>query len=168
MKMKNEKGITMVSLIITVIVLTMLGFTITMNASGMIKNTNINELEGDIELLEEKVEAFYRKYGEIPALIEYKNISHLISVLNNIEKGYESEFYVIDLQAMKGITLNYGKDYETVRKMTETSKDLASINNFKDLYIINNITHNIFYVQGININGKTRFTNYLQPKDIPN
>lgn len=168
MKKKNEKGITMISLVITVIVLTMLGFTITMNASGMINITNINDLEGDIELLKQKVETFYKEYGEIPISLEYTNISHLSNILNNKEKELGSKFYVIDLQAMKGITLNLGKDYETVRKMTGTKEDLANVNNLKDLYIINNITHNIFYVEGINIDGENRYTNYSVPQNIPN
>ena len=64
--------------------------------------------------------------------------------MNNKEKTSESKFYVIDLQAMKGISLNYGRDYENV-KNTNTQK----ANEYTDIYVINNITHNIFYIKGI-------------------
>lgn len=168
MKKRNEKGITMMTLTITIIILLILTFTIITNMVGMIDITNINDLEADIELLKQKVEAFYKEYGEIPAKIEYTNIAHLNNILNNKEKEPGSKFYVIDLQTMKGITLNYGRNYEIVRNMTGTPQDLAAVNNLKDIYIINNITHNIFYVQGIEVDGKNRYTNYEIPENIPN
>ena len=51
--------------------------------------------------------------------------------MNNKEKTSESKFYVIDLQAMKGISLNYGRDYENV-KNTNTQK----ANEYTDIYVI--------------------------------
>ena len=70
------------------------------------------------------------------------------------------EFYIIDLEAMQGITLNYGKDYEKVKA------DKENANKYTDLYIINTNSHNIFYVQGIGIkqNEETQiyYTDYTQ------
>ena len=83
--------------------------------------------------------------------------------MNNKEKTSESKFYVIDLQAMKGISLNYGRDYENV-KNTNTQK----ANEYTDIYVINNITHNIFYIKGISTEeNEIYYTNYKEPKDIP-
>ena len=68
-----------------------------------------------LSLLREKVSSYYNEYGKIPAKIKYTNdtnigrLSNILSEQDDIEK-----FYVIDLEAMKGITLNYGKDYEEV------------------------------------------------------
>ena len=77
-------------------------------------------------------------------------------------------FYLQNLQriiypAWKGISLNYGRDYENV-KNTNTQK----ANEYTDIYVINNITHNIFYIKGISTEeNEIYYTNYKEPKDIP-
>ena len=91
--------------------------------------SKLSQLKSDISTLEEKVSNFYNKYGEIPADIEYTNTSSLEPIMNNKEKTSESKFYVIDLQAMKGISLNYGRDYENV-KNTNTQKSQSLCPNF--------------------------------------
>ena len=63
------------------------------------------------------------------AKIKYTNTSNISNVLSL--KNDIGDFLVIDLEAMQGITLNYGKDYETI-KNDETNAD-----NYEDVYIIN-------------------------------
>ena len=64
---------------------------------------------------------------------------------------------------MEGITLNYGKDYETLKS------DSTNANNYTDLYIINENSHNIFFVRGIEIKEKdtvkTYYTDYTEPDE---
>ena len=64
---------------------------------------------------------------------------------------------------MQGITLNNGRDYEDVKN------DKDNANNYTDLYIINENSHNIFYVQGITIKEnntiKTYYTDYIEPDE---
>ena len=106
--------------------------TLIYNAKGSIHIQNITKLYNDIELLREKVSEYYNEYGEIPGKIEYKKIGNLSNVLSkNNDTG---KFYVIDLEAMKGISLNYGKDYE---KIKDGSNDA---NSYKDIYIINTMS----------------------------
>ena len=158
---KKEKGITMVALVITIIILLILTGTLIYNAKDMIYIKNLTNLYNDIELLREKVAEYYNEYGEIPAKTEYTNINGLKGVLStNNDTG---KFYVVDLEAMNGITLNYGKDYEKVKD------DSTNVNNYTDIYIINENSHNIFYVQGINVeeNGiiTTYYTDYIEPDE---
>ena len=112
---RSERGITLTVLVITVVVLSILSFTIIINMKTRTNISKLSQLKSDISTLEEKVSNFYNKYGEIPADIEYTNTSSLEPIMNNKEKTSESKFYVIDLQAMKGISLNYGRDYENVK-----------------------------------------------------
>lgn len=164
-KIKQEKGITIVSLVITMIVLSILTFTIILNTKESSEVQNLMNLRTDISNLKEKISNFYNEYGELPADIEYTNIENIKGILNNVELSEDSKFYVIDLQAMKGISLYYGSDYEEV-KNTNTSK----ANLYTDLYIVNDATHNIFYVQGVSGEGKDakmHYTNYDVSSDVP-
>ena len=145
-KVKQEKGVTLLILVITVMVLLILTFTIVINTKTNASTKRLTQLKSDIQNLEQKVSDFYNEYGEIPAEIEYTNIDQIKDLLNEKEKSSESKFYVIDLQAMKGISLNYGRDYEEIKN---TNTDNA--NKYEDVYIINNITHNIFYIRGVDV-----------------
>lgn len=160
-KIKQNKGVTMIALIITVIVLLIMTNMLIYNAKDSIHIQVLNNLYSDIQLLRNKVSEYYNQYGKIPAEIKYTNINHLENA-NILSKNNDKidEFYIIDLEAMQGITLNYGKDYEKVKA------DKENANKYTDLYIINTNSHNIFYVQGIGIkqNEETQiyYTDYTQ------
>ena len=85
------------------------------NSLDRIYIKKITNLNNDIELLREKTSDFYEQYGKIPAEIKYPkdNLTELKDVLSI--KNDIGDFYVIDLEAMQGITLNYGKDYDTIK-----------------------------------------------------
>ena len=145
--MKNslvqEKGISMIALVITIIILIILTSMLVYNAQDNVYIRKLENLYNDIEILRDKVSEYYNEYGEIPAKVKYTNISSLSNVLSS--KNDIGDFYVIDLEAMKGITLNYGKEYEDIKKNPENA------DNYTDIYIINKNSHNIFYVKGVNI-----------------
>ena len=65
---------------------------------------------------------------------------------------------VIDLNALENLTLNYGKGFE---KISTNGENEGITDN--DIYVINENSHNIFYLKGITIEGKTYYTN--QDKD---
>ena len=160
-KIKQEKGVTLSILVITIIVLLILTSTLIYNAKGSIHIQNTTKLYNDLELLREKVSEYYNEYGEIPGKIEYTNIGNLSNVLSkNNDTG---KFYVIDLEAMKGISLNYGKDYENIKNNPNNA------NSYTDIYIINENSHNIFYVNGITITNddtsRTYYTDYMEPDE---
>lgn len=160
-KIKQEKGVTLSILVITIIVLLILTSTLIYNAKGSIHIQNTTKLYNDLELLREKVSEYYNEYGEIPGKIEYTNIGNLSNVLSkNNDTG---KFYVIDLEAMKGISLNYGKDYENIKNNPNNA------NSYTDIYIINENSHNIFYVNGITITNDdtitTYYTDYTEPDE---
>lgn len=160
-KIKQEKGVTLSILVITIIVLLILTSTLIYNAKGSIHIQNTTKLYNDLELLREKVSEYYNEYGEIPGKIEYTNIGNLSNVLSkNNDTG---KFYVIDLEAMKGISLNYGKDYENIKNNPNNA------NSYTDIYIINENSHNIFYVNGVTITNDdtstTYYTDYMEPDE---
>ena len=127
------------------------------NAAGNLKSTKLANMQADIENLRDKVSNYYSEYGNIPAdtSIEYTNTSNINSISSATDTG---AFYVIDLAAMEDVTLNYGKDYEKIRSGEATSKE--QINSLTDLYIINGTSHNVFYVEGIEVDGERYYTDY--------
>ena len=161
LNVKQEKGITMTALVITVITLLILTNVMIYNTQSSIDISKLTNLYNDIELLRDKVSTYYGEYGKIPAEIKYTNTSELSNVLSI--KNDIGDFYVIDLEAMQGITLNYGKDYEKVKN------DTSNADNYTDLYIINENSHNIFYVEGIEIKEddvvNKYYTDYTYPDE---
>jgi len=163
-KLKQNKGVTMIALVATIVILLILTNMLIYNAQDSVHIQAINNLYSDIELLRNKVSAYYHEYGQIPAEIQYTNISQLQNA-NILSQNNDiiDEFYVIDLEAMQGITLNYGKDYENI-KLDEKNAD-----NYTDVYIINKNSHNIFYAEGIAIQQdeitSIYYTDYIEPDE---
>ena len=147
----NNKGITLITLVVAVSVLLIISSILVYNAKNGIKLRALKQMQNDIELLSDKIDAYYVKYGALPCEIIYPN--------SNIyfEKGPNDNnvYYIIDLKAFDGIKLNYGDDYS---KITNTMSQ-EEIKKYYDIYIINEQSHHIYYVKGIDVDGVMYYTN---------
>ena len=119
-KIKSNKGITIVALVTTVIIiLILLGVTI----SGINTSNNAvpyNNMMADITLLEEKLLSYYNKYKEIPKTGTTKQIDGV-------------QYYEIDLSKLENVTLNYGIQYEG------DTEDIYLVNNNLKVYYLKRI-----------------------------
>ena len=149
---RNQKGINLISLTITVLVILILTNIVIYNVRGNLKTQNIKSLQADISNLREKISTYYGQYGEIPANKEYTNTGKIDVISPAVDTG---KFYVIDLSALDNLTLNYGMDYEKVK-----SGEVTDVDTLSDLYIINEDSHNIFYVEGVTLDNQTFYTDY--------
>ena len=145
----NCKGITLVSLIVTIVVM-LIVISITGNVSyERFKINKFNKMKNDIELLSDKVNNYYLTYNEIPVLKDGENnsVKYEYTTLNFSKNVNDNEnYYIINLSAMKNIALNYGKDgYE-------------NLNQSDDVYIINEASHVIYYVKGVELDGVMYYT----------
>lgn len=158
--LKSQNGVTLTSLIVAVLIIIILTSFTVVNVIGNLKTQKLRNMQSDIENLRDKVSNYYSQYGKIPAnaSIEYKNINNLEIAGVISEVADTGKFYVLDLSAMENVTLNYGKDYEKIRSGEATTSE--QINSLTDLYIINETSHNIFYVEGIEMNGDIYYTDY--------
>lgn len=158
---KNNRGVSLISLVITVIVLIILSNMIIYEAKDNLKLGRLTEMQSDIDHLRDKVASYYAQNGKIPASIPYTNLDKIKSagiISDVVDTG---DFLVIDLSALENLTLNKGKDFEKVKESPE------SANLYTDLYIINQVSHNIFYVAGVTIDDETFYTDYTsENKDI--
>lgn len=152
LKIKGQRGVTLIALIIVVVTLIIISNIVIYNVRDNLKIESLKNMQNDIENLSDKVSTYYAQYGTIPKKNEYTNLEELRStgiISDDVDKG---KFYIIDLSALENLTLTYGEDYKKI--------DEGAINDLKDIYIINETSHNIFYVKGITIKEKTFYTNY--------
>ena len=157
-RMKNEKGISLISLGITVIVLVILTNIIIYNVRDNLKLGNLKEMQNDVANLRDKISSYYAQNGEIPKKMLYTNIEAIKSAGLISEVADTGDFYVIDLSAIENLTLNKGKDFEKVKPLSQLTEEQETENT--DLYIINEASHNIFYVAGIKIDNDIFYTDY--------
>ena len=147
MKKSKETGITLITLAIAVVILVIISSLLVYNAKTGIKLRNLDMMYNDIELLSDKVNSYYTKYGALPASIEY-----IEDIAFEPEPNDSTIYYVIDLNALEGISLNYGYGFKNI-----TSEEDTLGNN--DVYIINEDSHHIYYAKGIEMDGTVYYTN---------
>ncbi len=158
--LKKNKGVTLMALTITIIVLLIVaGITIN-NSKSQLAIKNVNNVYADIESIGTKVSDYYLKNNSLPILENayFNSKQELasfctsndedISMINANDSG---AYYVIDLSKLDNLTLTYGLDYKKWTS-SSTSQDL------QDIYIINQVTHQIYYPKGIKYNGEKYFT----------
>lgn len=168
MNFKSNKGVTLMALTITIIVMLIISSTIIYNTKSHIGMEKINKLFNDIENINSKIDDYYIKYGDIPTIGNvYCTKSELIDILmNNCSDGKATlstfdgvvvnpndslEYYIIDLEKLDGLMLNYGymNDYNNVKQAIKNGTEITDITSYDDVYIINKATHQIYYPSGI-------------------
>lgn len=152
----NNKGITMVALIITVVVILIISATMIASISNYTNSSALMNMQADVQLLKDKAVMYYNSYGEIPVCEEkyYESITTPGSTITiykslentNINTGFIADrngddgdiYYQIDTTKLNNITLNLGTD--------------------EDIFIINARTLNVYYTNGIMSEGVMHYT----------
>lgn len=133
--LNSQRGITIVSLVITIIVLLILTGTVIYNMNSSSKVGAYNNMVADINLLEDKLLNYFNKYGEIPKTSRTITIESI-------------DYYEIDLGKLDNITLKYGEDYGENTELTNAS----------DVYLVNDSLE-VYYLQGIDLSNVKRHEN---------
>lgn len=152
-KIRKERGITLITLAITVVILIIITTTLATNSYDSLQLSRLTKLENDIKALEDRVAAYYVKYGELPVYGESFTKEELESELEDMSVNDGTNYYIIDLSLIENLTLNYGKQH-----------DVAST----DLYIINEESHVIYYLKGIEYQGIEYHTVGKNPEVVVN
>lgn len=150
--LRQEKGVSLISLGVAIIIMIIITSLLVYNAKDTTQINKLNKMYDDIANLRDEISVYYSKYGEIPV---YKNKEIDFFDKSIVGVNDTGAFYIIDLKAMDGLTLNYGKDYENIRDGIDSDDTVGD-----DIYIINEASHNIFYLKGITIDNNTYYTNY--------
>lgn len=145
MKFRNQKGINLITLSVAITIMVIITGVLVYTTRDGAKAKNLNYLYNDIELLNNKIAMYYLEHNDIPKAGKYNNVDFYVTMdYYQLNPNNGSDYYVIDLKKLDGITLNYGKDYSEL----EYTED---VNTLVDLYIINEQSHTIYYPRGIDI-----------------
>lgn len=134
--LKNQKGITLITLIVTVILLIIITATIALNVNSSLELSNLTKLENDIQALNDRVAVYYVANGTLPVTSDTYTKTQLANRITNLSANDGDIYYKIDLAKLSNITLNYG--------------------NYT--YIINETSHSIYNLEGISYNGTAYHT----------
>lgn len=144
---KNENGITLLILVITVIVLTLITVPIIVNTTEIPELQRYTYFKADIDRLRESIQTAYLNINNISTIgIEYTGD---ITFLDGQQNGKtiknpndNNKYYIIDLRKLNSyldaqIELEYGNGNKDISLDTD------------DIYIINEQTRTIYYVKGV-------------------
>ena len=147
--LKNERGVTMVILVVAVLILTLITSAVTYKSIDAFALKRYNRMNDDIEQLRQKVYEYYSDNKTIPKLTQYENLSIPEEKLDQTDNDV---YYVIDLDLLDNVKLNFGDDYTSLKSGTSLS-DLSD-----DLYVINDKTYNIYYAKGVEYRKNTYYS----------
>ena len=166
--MKNNKGITMISLVITIIVLIIVASITIYNGTAQLGIKRVNSLYADIDSISTKVAEYYLKNEKLP-VFENKYIDNKTNLeklfrengaTTNITNANDGDdYYVLDLSKLDNLTLNYGDEY---KDWTSTS----SANDIQNIYIINSVTHEIYFPHGVRLRDEYYFARFPDENEI--
>lgn len=137
MKRAKEKGVSLVSLVITIIVLLIIVSTTVYRIGSFTSTSRFNNMKADIELLHDKILTYRKQYEKLPIVEPVLPVQIVTQVLSEQKAENDNdEYYKIDLTKLENITLNYGNESEGE----------------SDYYIVNTRTLNVYYLKGIELN----------------
>jgi len=152
---KNERGVTLISLAVAIIVLGIITTLLLYNVKDTKDIERVSNMYIDIDGISDRISNYYSRYGALPVRrdIDLSSDSTISSWVSELESSNNEgplgandtgDFYVIDMNALENLSLNYGSGYAKMQGTTLPED--------KDVYVINENSHNIFYLQGIRVN----------------
>ena len=147
---KSEKGITMVAIVITIVILFIIVSAVSFSSKNGIDMKNINNMYTDIMLLEDKVAMYYLANSALPVISTPLNIDEVPDKIKTFNPNDNDVYYKIDLSLLDNITLNNAKDRSNVT----------------DTYIINQRSHSIYYLKGVSVDEYTSKTLVKTGKNV--
>lgn len=113
--MRNEKGITLMILVATVVIMAIIIGSISYSSLNAFKMNTYYNMCSDIELLDEKIALYYLENGRIPTTDETKQITELITDYQkgnvNYNPNNEGILYKIDLTQLENLSLKNTQYY---------------------------------------------------------
>ena len=147
-KIKNEKGITLVTLTITIVVLMILSFSINVSVKSTMETRNYNYVKEDIINLAEEVKAYYLKNNSLPIdKTKTYNLADYGVPSEDINPNDYGNYYRINVSLLENISLNNG-GINNNEANEETD----------DMYVVNEYSLTVYYLKGATFGGQKHYT----------
>ena len=152
MKIKSKRGISLVALLITILVMAILSAVVVLSAKNSVDNTNVTDFMNDLQKIQDAAQNYYMENGVYPFSenLELSQVQVLEQVgadkraelreemeLNNdySEDGTES-YYIIDLSKID---------------VTQTKRGVKKSGNANDVYIIAKSSGNVYSINSLSL-----------------
>ena len=152
--MNKKRGVTILVLVITIIVLAILAGASIKGVANVLDKANKQNFVTELKTLQDKTKEYYITFGELPVdktksytvqqLFDlYTDEIELKSIKNEVNKNSDNEavFYKLDLNELEVETEKRGK--------SATSKDI---------FVVSSYNYNVYYLQGEVIEDKIHFS----------
>lgn len=151
-KLKSEKGITLATIVITIVILLMISTPIVVNFTNIGTLKKYTSFKDDIDVLRENIDIAYRDNSDLSSIgPEYDgSLSMLEDMQGTIKVKNENDndkYYVINLRQLNE------KLRVKINKLNYGSRNFNTADNSLDVYIINERSKTIYYVRGIEYKG---------------
>ena len=140
-KLKSQAGITLTTLMITIVVLSILVAIVVRHVDTGTDLRNYNYMKADIDLLYSKIMTYYNENNSIPTTGDAFNAKTTLG--GQASSRDNDNYYQIDLSQLYNITLNFGG---------------GTLQN-GDIYIVNEQSHEVYYFKGVVVDNEK----YYQP-----
>ncbi len=144
--MSRKSGVTLLVIIMSVIVMMIIITSASVVGSNAIIQANFEEYRSGLSRVEDNINSYYLENGKLPITNEVVSANSLgTDFYNNVveNKDDNNKLFVVNISLLQNDTLKKG--YGTL------------IN--KDVFLVAENTHNIYYLKGFNFRGQTIYGN---------
>lgn len=157
--MKNEKGITLISLVVMVVLMTILAAVAINYGFGSIETVKLQNFNYELQQIQGKVDTIYEKIklGETDYITLGSNITDSTKAMETLKKVKNINYSSISEEEKE--TYYYNDDYTTYRYLSENQiKENLDISSKPGDMILNFLTREVISVDGFEYEGETYYT----------
>jgi len=151
--MENKRGISLVVLVITIIVMIVLSSTIIYISSDMVMDTKQGAFALDLEQIEDLTKEYYLNNNELPAIGSEYTKATLVALITEGAEILSDEITINGDDSAKFLRVDLSKlDISNITRGMEDNGDTT------DIYVIATDSLNVYYLKGEEIGGEYYFS----------
>lgn len=144
--MSRKSGVTLLVIIMSIVVMMIIITSASVVGSNAITQANFEEYKSSLSRVEDNINSYYLENGKLPITNEVVSATSLgTDFYNNVveNKDDNNKLFIVNISLLQNDTLKKG--YGTVID--------------KDVFVVAENTHNIYYLKGFKFRGQTIYGN---------
>lgn len=158
MKINSKRGLSLVALLITILVMFVLASVVVLSSKNSVDNANVTDFMSDLQKIEDSVESYYIENGIYPSSKELISQTQVLEQVGEEKRAYlREEMELNDDYNEDGSTSYYVLDLAKI-DVTQTKRGTEKDEDINDVYIISESTGNVYYLKGLETKDNTYFS----------
>lgn len=144
--MEKKRGVTLLVIIISTIIMMIIITSASVAGANSIAQANYEEYTSSLSRVGDNVNTYYLENGKLPIVNQIVGASSLGNDFYNnviLNQDENNQLYVVDVSLLKNDTITKGK---------------GTVAN-KDVYLVADNTHNVYYLKGFKFRGQVVYGN---------